>query len=266
MFIRNILFSSGLTILFGIYSIYNIVEYIKFINDKRKQEIQYLNDIIKETNKKLVHLSKEHSYLQRKYYGLNQDLLVLNIKIIELEKRMDINAYSNHKIMEQLNNCQHSINNTISNNNSSNNDSSNNDSLEYPVSFEPDVVSEQASVNESIICDDMCDFHSDIPRIRRETKSHDNIEDIYYSSESQSKTTSLRGSLTYSKNSNNIVSLNNLDDMVVSSYVENYSSNKCFKNETEESSMCSSKEIKRQRSNSVNDINWYSITKKFFIG
>lgn len=257
MFIRNILFSSGLTILFGMYSIYNIFEYIKFINDKRKQEIQYLNDIIEETNKNLVHLKKEHALLQRKYHSLNQDLLVLNIKFIDLETKVDINAYSNHNIIEKLNNCHQTINDSLSNINS----------FDISTSFEHDVVSEQASVNESIICDDMCDFHSDIPRIRRETKSHDDIEeidDINYLLES--KTTSLRGSSTNSKNFNHIVSLNNLDNMVVSSYVENYSSNQCFKNETEESSMCSSKEIKRQRSNSVNDINWYSITKKFFIG
>lgn len=195
--------------------------------------------------------------LQQKYHDLNQHILLLNIKLVDMENRMDINDISHNKIIDKLNNVQYREDINKQN-------------------LEPDIVSEVVSVNESIICDESCEFG--VTTLCQSSDNND-INNKFIDSELKNNLFNNLNNSIDSKRNKHVVSLNNLDDYLESSYIKENpgsGSNKCYKNETElyesemykieELSMCSSKEMKRQRSNSINDIYWYSMTKKFLFG
>lgn len=110
--IKNIFITTGISILFGVYSIYNILEYLRITNYYRLREINNLYKIIHQTNKKYMALNDEYTQLYQKYNNLvsevshsKQEIIDLNIKIIEIENFNDyifnlINSEYNPNIKE----------------------------------------------------------------------------------------------------------------------------------------------------------------------
>lgn len=111
--IKNIFITTGISILFGVYSIYNILEYLRITNYYRLREINNLYKLIHQTNKKYIALNDEYNQLYQKYNDLvtevghsKKEIIELNIKIIEIENFNDyifnlINSESNQNINEK---------------------------------------------------------------------------------------------------------------------------------------------------------------------
>jgi len=193
MNINNIVITTGMSVLFSVYSLYNILEYLRTLNNYRVKQINNLQNMVNDTNKNYNNLFKQYIELQQKYDDLsishvyiNKELILLNLRLIELEgnKNSEIN-----------------INNNIV-------------SLPEPP---------------SIVCDELCYFNSDVPRIHMETMN--TINDI------------------------------NIDVEFVESLNLEYK----FDN-TEDTSVCNSEKKSRSRSTSLTEINWIGLTKKMFFG
>lgn len=189
MNLKNIFITTGLSILFGVYSIYNIIEYLKFMEKHRNKQINSLQDIINDTNKRYVDLNSKYIILQQKYDNLsvnydktNQEIVILNLKIIQLRN----NNYEQENVnmdMDMSEIGQVSPVNTII-----------------------------GSDDSSIICDELCDMNNSIPRIHMETMSsmHDSsidpefMESLYldYTNDQlNSNNTNLSSSCNSEKNS-----------------------------------------------------------------
>lgn len=134
MNIKNIFITTGISVLFGVYSIYNILEYLRLLNNHRVKQINSLQHSLNDTNKKYNDLQIKYIELQQNYNDLsisheqiNKEIHILNMKIVELQenKMVDINITS--------------TTNSI-----------------------PDDTS-------IIICDEFCNLNNDIPRIHMET-------------------------------------------------------------------------------------------------
>ncbi len=209
MNIKNIFITTGISVLFGVYSIYNILEYLRILNNHRVKQINSLQHLVNDTNKKYNDLHVQHVELQKKYDELsvsyehiNQEVITLKIKLIELQE---------NKLVEI----------EINGNNDNNNDNSNNDNI--------------SESTPSIICDELCHFNLEIPRINMETM-----------------------------NSVNNIDCDDIDVEFVESLNLEYDCNN-----TEVSSVCDSEKssIKtRSRSTSITEINWATLTKKFLFG
>jgi predicted nuclease with TOPRIM domain len=197
MNIKNLFITTGISVLFGVYSIYNILEYLRILNNHRIKQINSLQHVVSDTNKKYNDLQMKHNELQKNYNELlisyeniNKEVNMLHIKLLELQENkideIDINT--------------------------------NNTSSESTPSF---------------ICDELCYFNSEIPRLHMETMNSINVDDI---------------------------------DIDVE-FVE--SLNLEYDNNTEVSSICGSEKssIKsRSRTTSITEINWGGLTKKFLFG
>lgn len=169
----------------------------------------------------------KHKQLEGKYYNLQSKY---DMMIIDLINTKDELSKLNGKILEI-----HSIIN------------------KQNISTPPNSIIESeyiGSEHSSIICDDMCDMNLDIPRINMGTmdtsqSNHYNIDDPEFIE-----------SLNFDYNHPNIViSQNNLD----SSYHSTNSMRSAH-------SYSNSDKSARSRSVSVTDINWTTLTKKFFFG
>jgi predicted nuclease with TOPRIM domain len=199
MNIKNLFITTGISVLFGVYSIYNILEYLRILNNHRVKQINSLQHQVNDTNKKYNDLQIKHIELQKNYNELsisyehiNKELHMLQIKLLELQENKIDETYINS-------------NNTLS------------------------------ESTPSIICDELCHFNSEIPRVHMETMNA--INDI------------------------------NVDDIDVE-FVESLNLEyEC--NNTEVSSLCGSEKssIKsRSRSTSITEINWGGLAKKFLFG
>jgi hypothetical protein len=196
MNIKNLFITTGISVLFGVYSIYNILEYLRILNNHRIKQINSLQHVVSDTNKKYNDLQIKHIELQKNYNELlisyeniNKEVNMLHIKVLELQENkideIDINT--------------------------------NNTSSESTPSF---------------ICDELCHFNSEIPRLHMETMNSINVDDI--------------------------------DVEFVESLNLEYDYNN-----TEVSSLCGSEKssIKtRSRSTSITEINWGGLAKKFLFG
>jgi hypothetical protein len=136
MNIKNLFITTGISVLFGVYSIYNILEYLRLLNSHRVKQINSLQHLVNDTNSKYNKLQNKHIELQKNYdelfisyENINKEIHRLNVKIIELQenKMTDIDIDIN----------------------------SDNYSSEFPTP--------------SIICDELCDLNNDIPRVHTET-------------------------------------------------------------------------------------------------
>lgn len=194
MNIKNIFITTGLSILFGMYSIYNIIEYLRIVENERNKHIDHLQEIISNTNKRYIDLNTKYISLNKKYDNLsvnydklNQEIIILNLKIIEMK----------HDV------CQ----------------------VEEITQVEPDIYPSSPvntiidSDNNSIICDELCDLNLSIPRIHLDTM-HTNIKD-------------------------------KIDDEFIESLSLDYSSKNT---------------VSLHRVQSISEINWLGLTKKFFLG
>lgn len=141
--IKNLFITTGITLLFGGYSIYNILEYLRILNNYRVKQInsqqQHVNDINKKYDDlqiKYIELQTNYNELSIKYENINKELHILQIKVLELQK---------NKINETYIYCN-------------------------------DILSKSTP---SIICDELCYFNSKIPRLHMETMGAINdINDI----------------------------------------------------------------------------------------
>jgi hypothetical protein len=142
MNIKNIFITTGISVLFGVYSIYNILEYLRILNNHRVKQINSLRHLVNDTNTKYKDLQMKHDELQKNYNELstnyekiNKEINLLNIKIIELQENKmkytdttatDIDIYTNNS--------------------------------SYPENPTP-----------NIICDELCNLNNEIPRVHMET-------------------------------------------------------------------------------------------------
>lgn len=203
---KNIFFTTGISVLFGVYSIYNILEYLRVLNNHRVKQINSLQHLQNDTKKKyndlqlkFNQLQKNHDELTINYEKINKEIHQLHIKINELQekKTIDIDFTS----LQDANN----ISNEISNN---------------------------TIYNHNIICDELCDLNSSIPRIHMET-------------------------------------MNSINDDIDEEFVESLSLDYDYSDTGDVSSLGNSEKgsIKsRSRSSSVTEINWTNLTKKFIFG
>lgn len=142
MNIKNIFITTGISVLFGVYSIYNILEYLRVLNNHRVKQINSLQHLVNDTNTKYKDLQMKHDELQKNYNELstnyekiNKEINLLNIKIIELQenKMKDIAA----------------------------------------TTTDIDIYTNNSSYHENptpnIICDELCNLNNEIPRVHMET-------------------------------------------------------------------------------------------------
>ena len=112
MNIKNIFITTGISVLFGVYSIYNIFEYLRVLNNHQVKQINSLQNLLNETNKKYNDLQVKYVLLQKNYDKLtvsheenNNQTNLLNIQIIKLQedKTIDTNNISNENSNENSN-------------------------------------------------------------------------------------------------------------------------------------------------------------------
>ena len=143
MNIRHIFITTGISVLFGVYSIYNIIEYLQNIHYNRSKEISDLKLCMNDIKTKYTNLQSNYDNLKDEIIKTNHELSKLHLQISEL----------------------HSLSNNIS--------------KEEPI--EQDIQSETVSMidtDESIICDEKCDLNIDIPRLHLETMNSNNDNNV----------------------------------------------------------------------------------------
>jgi predicted nuclease with TOPRIM domain len=147
MNIKNIFITTGISVLFGVYSIYNILEYLRILNNHRVKQINNLQHLVNETNTKYKNLQMKYHELSSNYEEINKEINLLNIKIAELQE---------NKMKDTATNID------IYTNNSS-----------YP---------ENLTLN--IICDELCNLNNEIPRVHMETMNsiNDDIDEEFVES------------------------------------------------------------------------------------
>lgn len=138
MNIKSIFITTGISFLFGVYSIYNLLEYLQVLNNHRVKQISNMQHLVNETNKKYIELRIKYSELQKSYSDLSIDNEQINNKITSL----------NLKIIELQYNKPIDITIGCGKNNSS--------------------IHKFESKND-IVCDELCILNNEIPRIHMET-------------------------------------------------------------------------------------------------
>ena len=232
MNIRNIFITTGISVLFSVYSIYNILEYLRSLNNHRVKQIHELQHLIKDTNKKYNDLKSKYSDLQEKY-----NTLTVN--------------YEN--VTKELDTIHSKIREIQKNNDSDNSD----DNLPYLINLTKYVSSTPT------LCDELCTLNNEnnIPRVSMETMGmeYDSIE-----TNENKKIVDLNVTEKNEKNEKNIN--DNVDKEFIESLSLDYN---CSEHETPLSSTCTSEKTSftaRSRSSSITEINWSGLTKKFIFG
>jgi hypothetical protein len=137
--IKNLFITTGISVLFGVYTIYNIIDALRLLNNGRIKQTTNLQHLVNETNSKYIHLQTKHNDLLKnyhelfiKYENITKEIHQLNIKINELEENhfTDIDIYNDNP----------SLSNNITSSNSN-----------------------------SITCDELCNLNTKIPRVHLET-------------------------------------------------------------------------------------------------
>ena len=78
MNIKHIFITTGISVLFGVYSIYNLFDYMKFMNHFYNKQILLLQNDLDEINKK-------YKTIEFEYVKIKEEILILSDKIINLE-------------------------------------------------------------------------------------------------------------------------------------------------------------------------------------
>ena len=91
MNIKNIFITTGISVLFGVYSIYNILETLRVLNNHHIKQINSLKHLLSDTKKKYNNLQKNHDELVVNYEQINKEIYLLNIKICELQENKTTN-------------------------------------------------------------------------------------------------------------------------------------------------------------------------------
>jgi hypothetical protein len=149
--IKHIFLTTGISILFGVYSIYNILEYLRITNYYRSKEISDLYKIIYQTNRKYVDLNNKYNQLQEKYEELvvdfrnsKEEIINLNIKNIEIE---NFNDYIFNLINSETTNNNYNV--IIDENIDENVDENNNENIDETINKlieNPDVLNNNNNI------------------------------------------------------------------------------------------------------------------------
>ena len=81
---KTVFFITGIPILLSVYSIYNLLEYLRILNNYRIKEIFHLKQVIQDNEKKYTELQKKYSDLHIQYENAIQ-------KIEDNNRPIDIN-------------------------------------------------------------------------------------------------------------------------------------------------------------------------------
>ena len=134
MNIKNIFITTGISVLFGVYSIYNILEYLRLLNNHRVKQINSLQHSLNDTKKKYNDLQIKYIELHQNYNDLsisheqiNKEIHILNMKIVELQE---------------------------------------NKMVDIDITSTTNSIPDNTSI---IICDEFCNLNNDIPRIHMGT-------------------------------------------------------------------------------------------------
>jgi len=108
--IKGVFLTTGISLLFGVYSIYNVVEYLRLLNNLEKNENYF--DYIKDdsSTKKYIELDSKYNILKKDYVELkinfdrlNEELNFLNVKIKDLNENKFYNIeLEDNKILDTL--------------------------------------------------------------------------------------------------------------------------------------------------------------------
>ena len=137
---KHIFITTGISVLFGVYSIYNIFEYIRLIHNNRTKRILDLTEFLfNNINDKYENLQSKYEDMKNEFIKSQEDTKLL-VSIIEklqiLQNKVGTSEEENFK------------SETVS------------------------IIDTNESIidtNESIICDEICDLNDNIPRIHMET-------------------------------------------------------------------------------------------------
>lgn len=238
MNIKNIFITTGISVLFGMYSIYNLFEYFRVLNDNHIKQIKDLQHKLSHTNKKYNNMKNQNTDLEKKYSDLEKNYT-------ELEKNYADLKQTHNELIQLYNNLSISFTEYVSPKNqdsgNENEDEKDNDNISIIISNNNDNISDiffnhtnnNNLLTNNVICDELCNLNDDIPRIKM------------YTSSVNSKI-------------NNI----NFDNECI-----NYDYSASVNEDT--SSLCNSDILSiksRSRSTSITEINWINLTKKFFFG
>ena len=78
MNIKNIFITTGISVLFGVYSIYNLFDYMRSINRSYNKQLLLLQTDLDEINKK-------YKTIEFEYVKIKEEILILSDKLINLE-------------------------------------------------------------------------------------------------------------------------------------------------------------------------------------
>lgn len=104
MNIKSLFITSGISFIFGMYSVFNILEYLRVLNNQNVKQIHNLQTQLDDTNKKFndlnikdIELQKMYDELLVNYERINEELTYVNIQVSELQehKFVSINIPSN---------------------------------------------------------------------------------------------------------------------------------------------------------------------------
>jgi len=266
MNIKNIFFTTGVSIFFGLYSVYKIFDYIQQLEIKHHNQVNNLNILLNDTFTKYENLKYE-------YLNLREEIINLNNKINELEQNM--------KPINDTNNLCHI---------------SSEDSLKLS---ESSVISDIS--NSDTLCDILCDLNGDKPLlydgISDNSLNSVNIYDSmnkFYNNNNNNNNNDNNNNNNDNNNNNNMDSsctdsLQKLseifsdDPIIIEKSLEIINRSE-FINNTEQlkpkltnkikrtDSFCSSATATSRSSNSkrkivpANEINWIYVAKKFIFG
>ena len=147
MSFKNIFITGGLSIIFGVYSLYSLINYLNTTKENQTKELMLLKGLIVKTNKKYNEL--EHKYLQiiSVIEKTTNEIISLNQKIILLEGRLETH-----------------VSNIV---------------IEEGEGISDDIVSETSYYKmDPNICNDLCEFNKRFPKLHFESESDsDNVSE-----------------------------------------------------------------------------------------
>jgi hypothetical protein len=132
--IKSLFITTSISLIFGVYSIYNILDFMRLMNRYHVKQIDILEYQINDSDKKYNEINKKHIDLQKiynelldNYECLKKEVKLLNFKIIEINK----------------------------NNNNDNSDFS--------------IDKHEINSKDNLFCDKLCDLNHEIPRLNLNT-------------------------------------------------------------------------------------------------
>ncbi len=234
MNIKNIFVTTSISIFFGVYSLYNIVNYIQKLEIKHNNQVEKLNKIIDETYKKYENIKYEYLKIKDEFVSLNNKIQVLEEQILK-KMQPNINYISSESDLSLTD--------------------SNGIICDALCELSPDKPLLPTRSESSNSLDSVFDFESNTVVISTDLNSSQGI--MYNSTETINKLNEIFDEIGIKR-----LSLKNPElDSEVSTPPPTKNSSFCG-SETSTNTNTNT----RKRSISVNEVNWIDITKKFIFG